>query len=104
MKKSIFKMFQINRLESIKEEFIRNIRHEAHTPLVGITSLGQVMLQSYDHLDEEQRRGLIEQIAEKLGSIRESSREYNRFIEIEINVDEVKDGIYKSWGSGKRSS
>ena len=31
---------QINRLESIKEEFIRNIRHEAHTPLVGITSLG----------------------------------------------------------------
>ena len=55
---------QINRLECIKEEFIRNIRHEAHTPLVGITSLGQVMLQSYDHLDEKQRRGLIEQIAE----------------------------------------
>lgn len=55
---------QINRLESIKEEFIRNIRHEAHTPLVGITSLGQAMLQSYDYLDETQRRGLIEQIAE----------------------------------------
>jgi len=55
---------QIHRLESLKEEFIRNISHEAHTPLVGITSLGQAILLSYDHLDEKQKRGFIEQIAE----------------------------------------
>ena len=59
-----FQEEEIERLQSLKTEFINNINHEARTPLVGITSLGTALLASYDDLQESQRRGFIQQIAE----------------------------------------
>ena len=80
---------QIHRLESLKEEFIRNIRHEAHTPLVGITSLSQAILLSYDHLNEKQKRGFIEQIAEnsdRLESLVENIIDLSRLQSMSIKL------------------
>ena len=54
---------ELSKLNKIKHEFISNLQHEARTPIVGITSLGQVLWENYDKLDEEQRRKATEEIA-----------------------------------------
>ncbi len=56
----------------LKNEFLRNLEHEAHTPITGITSMGQVLDESYDKLTEKQRRSAIKEIAkssERLSSL-----------------------------------
>ena len=88
---------QIRRLESLKEEFIRNIKHETHTPLVGITSLSQAILLSYDHLDEKQKRGFIEQIAEnsdRLESFVENIIDLSKLqsMSMELNIEGINLG------------
>ena len=46
----------------IKNEFLRNLEHEARTPIVGITTMGQVLWDNYDMLTDEQRRKAAEEI------------------------------------------
>lgn len=56
----------------LKYEFLRNLEHEAHTPITGITSMGQVLWENYDKLNEKQRRQAAEEIAkssERLASL-----------------------------------
>ena len=56
----------------LKFEFLRNIEHEMRTPITGITTLGQVLDESYDKLSEKQRRSVITDIAkssERLNSL-----------------------------------
>jgi len=55
---------ELIKLQEIKNEFLQNLEHEAHTPITGITSMGQVLYQSYDKLTEEQRRNAIKGIAQ----------------------------------------
>jgi len=47
----------------VKNEFLRNLEHEAHTPIVGITTMGQVLFENYDKLTEEQRRKGLKEIS-----------------------------------------
>ena len=56
----------------LKNEFLRNLPHEVHTPIMGITSLGQVLFENYDHFTDEQKRRSLEEIAknsERLSSL-----------------------------------
>ena len=40
----------------MKGRFIRNITHEYHAPMTGISSMAQVLVQDYDKLNDEQRK------------------------------------------------
>jgi len=41
---------------ALKGEFIRNINHEYHAPMTGVISLAQVLAESYDKLNDQQRK------------------------------------------------
>lgn len=47
----------------LKNEFLRNLQHEAHTPITGITSMAQAIDAGYDKIPEEKRRKAIRDIA-----------------------------------------
>ena len=47
---------QVREAEALKGRFIRNITHEYHAPMTGISSMAQVLLQDYDKLNDEQRK------------------------------------------------
>jgi signal transduction histidine kinase len=47
---------QAREAEALKGRFIRNITHEYHAPMTGISSMAQVLLQDYDKLNDEQRK------------------------------------------------
>ncbi len=54
---------ELTRLYELKNEFLRNLEHEAHTPITGITSMGQVLWEKYDKLTEKQKRQATQEIA-----------------------------------------
>lgn len=54
---------EMQNLINLKNEFLRNINHELHTPVTGITSMGQALLANYDKLSEKEKRETIEIIA-----------------------------------------
>jgi signal transduction histidine kinase len=47
---------QTREAEALKGRFIRNITHEYHAPMTGISSMAQVLVQDYDKLNDEQRK------------------------------------------------
>ena len=56
----------------LKQEFLRNLEHEARTPITGISTMGQVLWENYDKLNESQRRQATKDIAkssERLNSL-----------------------------------
>ena len=55
---------EISKLLRLKQEFLRNIEHESHTPITGISSMGQILWANYDKLNEDQRRQAVKDIAE----------------------------------------
>ena len=54
----------------LKNEFLRNLEHEAHTPITGITSMGQVLYDGYDRLSEQQRKEAVYEIAKSSERLR----------------------------------
>ncbi|NRB09997.1 MAG: alkaline phosphatase [Rickettsiaceae bacterium] len=54
---------ELQKLYELKNELIRNLNHEIHTPVTGIVSLGHSLLVSYDILTEQQRLSVIKDIA-----------------------------------------
>jgi Na+/proline symporter/signal transduction histidine kinase len=54
---------EMTKLHMIKNEFLRNLEHEAHTPITGITSMGQVLWEAYDKLSDKQRKDATKEIA-----------------------------------------
>jgi len=48
----------------LKQEFLRNLEHEARTPITSISTMGSILHESYDKLSEKQRRNAIKDIAE----------------------------------------
>ena len=54
---------ELKKSVEVKNEFLRNLQHEAHTPIVGITTMGQVLFENYDKLTEEQKRKGLQEIA-----------------------------------------
>ena len=53
---------EIAKLKDLKDEFIRNIPHEANTPLTGILSLSDVLYSCYDSLDRKTLKQSIKDI------------------------------------------
>ena len=56
----------------LKQEFLRNLEHEARTPITSISTMGSILDESYDKLTENQRRKAIKDIAkssERLNSL-----------------------------------
>ncbi len=47
---------QVWEAEALKGKFIRNITHEYHAPMTGISSMAQVLVQDYDKLNDKQRK------------------------------------------------
>lgn len=46
-----------------KNEFLRNLNHETRTPVLGITTLGQALYESYDNLNVNQRKEALQEIS-----------------------------------------
>jgi signal transduction histidine kinase len=63
---------EINNSLNIKQEFLRNLEHESRTPIVGISSLGEVLYENYYKLTEDQRYDAVRTISkssERLSSL-----------------------------------
>jgi Na+/proline symporter/signal transduction histidine kinase len=53
---------QIKEALAIKGEFIRNISHEYHAPMTGISSMAQSLKHAYYHIDDKRRLQAIDDI------------------------------------------
>lgn len=62
-KRITFQDKEISKLQDIKNEFLRNLPHEVHTPVTGITSMAQALHAAYDKLTKEQILSYLEVIA-----------------------------------------
>lgn len=58
-----FKDAELQKAVDLKFEFLRNMEHESHTPITGITTMGQVLWENYDNLSDKQIRQGLEDIA-----------------------------------------
>ena len=89
-----YKDSELQKAIDLKNEFLRNLQHEAHTPITGITSLGQVLWESYDLLSEKQRRQGLEDIAkssDRLASLVNNMIDLSKLssFKYELNIDKV---------------
>ena len=73
---------ELKKSVEVKNEFLRNLEHEAHTPIVGITTMGQVLFENYDKLTEEQKRKGLEEISK-------SSERLTSFVNNMIDVSKL---------------
>lgn len=58
-----FQNQEIDKLTELKYEFLRNIEHEAHTPITGITNLAEMLWLNYDKLSEKDRLEMTQMVA-----------------------------------------
>jgi Na+/proline symporter/signal transduction histidine kinase len=79
---------ELSRLHALKNEFLRNLEHEAHTPITGITSMGQVLWENYDKFNEKQRRKATQEIAK-------SSERLNSLVNNLIDLSKLENLNYK---------
>jgi hypothetical protein len=66
------------------------LEHEAHTPIVGITSMGQILFESYDKLTDNQRRKGLEEIAkssERLSSLVNNMIDLSKLLSLNYTLD-----------------
>ena len=85
---------ELQALLDLKNEFIRNLNHEVQTPITGITSMGQVLLENYDNLSEEKRKECIRIIAEssdRFKSYTSSILDLSKLssVNYKLNIEEV---------------
>ena len=73
---------------NLRSEFLRNIEHEARTPITGITSLGEILYDNYYKLTEEQRYQAVKDIAK-------SSVRLNSLVDSILKLSEVSSLEYK---------
>lgn len=78
---------ELQKLLDLKYEFLRNINHEIHTPMTGITSLGETLWAKYDRLSEVQRRRSVEVIVK-------SSRRLNSFVNNILDLSKLSSLTY----------
>ena len=81
---------ELEKLIEVKNEFLRNLEHEAHTPIVGITSMGQILFESYDKLTDTQRRKGLEEIAkssERLSSLVNNMIDLSKLLSLNYTLD-----------------
>ncbi len=78
---------ELHKSNNLKNDFLRNLQHEAHTPITGITSMGQVLWDNYDKLTEKQRRQATKDIAD-------SSQRLSSFIDNLIDLSKLSSMTY----------
>ncbi len=93
---------ELTRLHALKNEFLRNLEHEAHTPITGITSMGQVLYEGYNKLTENQRKQAVCEIAkssERLTSLVNNLIDLSKLESLNYKLDKTKvnltDLVYK---------
>jgi len=86
--KNISQKRELIKLHAFKNELLQNLEHEAHTPITGITSMGQILDESYDKLTEQQRRIAIKDIAK-------SSERLTSLVNNLINLSKLESLNYK---------
>jgi len=77
----------------LKYEFLRNLEHEAHTPITGITSMGQVLFEKYKKLTEKQRLEGLEEIAkssERLATLVNNLIDLSKLSSIKYELNKKK--------------
>ena len=79
---------ELEKLIEVKNEFLRNLEHEAHTPIVGITSMGQILFEGYDKLTDHQKRKGLEEIAK-------SSERLSSFVNNMIDLSKLSSLNYR---------
>lgn len=78
---------EITKLSNLTGDFLRNLQHETNTPLTGVYSISQALMECYDKLDDEQRKNAIFTIA--------NSSE--RLISYASNLIDVSKLLYKNY-------
>jgi Na+/proline symporter/two-component sensor histidine kinase len=78
----------------LKQEFLRNLEHEARTPITGISSMGQVLWDNYDKLSEQQRRQGVKDIAkssERLNSLVSNILNLSKLsgLNYQLNIEDI---------------
>jgi Na+/proline symporter/signal transduction histidine kinase len=82
-----YRQEELQKAYELKHEFLRNLDHEAHTPITGITSLGETLYEHYDHLNDEQRKGYLKDISN-------SSTRLNSYVNNMINTSKLSSMNY----------
>jgi signal transduction histidine kinase len=59
-----FQEQELREAAELKSKFIRNIAHEYHAPMTGISSMAQVLVENYDKLNDHQRKQAAKTILE----------------------------------------
>lgn len=54
---------ELSSLVNLKSEFLRNLNHELHTPVTGITSMAQGLRDNYKNMSEEEKYDCVKIIA-----------------------------------------
>jgi Na+/proline symporter/signal transduction histidine kinase len=79
---------ELKKLVELKYEFLRNIEHEINTPITGIVSLGQTLVDNYENLDDSQIRYGLETIAK-------SSERFDSLVKNLLNLSKLSSLSYK---------
>ena len=84
---------ELQKLINLKNEFIRNINHEIHTPITSITSLGQTLWMDYDKLSDDQRREaakIIAQSSERLNSLTNNILDLSKLSGLNFELNKIQ--------------
>jgi len=84
---------ELTRLYELKNEFLRNLEHEAHAPITVITSMGQVLWEKYNKLNEKQRQQAVYEIAkssERLTSLVNNLIDLSKLENINYRLNKTK--------------
>lgn len=80
---------ELKKLVDLKYEFLRNINHEIHTPMTGITSLGETLWEKYDTLSENQRKqaaSVIARSSRRLNSLMNNILDFSKLSSLTYNL------------------
>ncbi len=81
---------ELQKLLNLKHEFLRNINHEIHTPMTGITSLGETLWEKYDQLSDKQRRQaalVIAKSSRRLNSLMNNLLDFSKLMSLTYNLN-----------------
>lgn len=87
---------EVRKLLDLKYEFLRNINHEIHAPLTGITSLGETLWAKYDQLNDKQRRQAAEIIAKsstRLNSLMSNILDFSKLSSLTYDLNKKKQNL-----------
>ncbi len=81
---------ELQKLLNLKNEFLQNINHEIHTPMTGITSLGETLWEKYDKLSDKQRRqaaSVIAKSSRRLNSLMNNILDFSKLSSLTYSLN-----------------